>query len=687
MLKYILFSLIAFSFYTSMFAIEKNDSIQVSDKQQTIDEISYAPTIGMGIGMFKFYGDVMDAQYGNPLISNLGYDLHVKQQLNSYLTAKFYVLFGTLSANERSIDRNLNFNTKITVGGFEMIYNFDHFLKENRVISPFVSLGIESVEFQSKTDLYDRAGNEYNYWSDGSIRDLEESSPNASEAVIIQRDYIYETDLREQDYDGYGKYAERTFAVPLGIGAKMYLTDNIDFSIGSALHFTFSDLIDNVDKNSAGVRLGTQTKNGGNDNFLLTSFSLSYNFLKDNNVKKIKKFEDVVDGYGFDEDDEDGDGVFDYNDNCPWTPEGIEVDVNGCPLDSDHDLIPNYKDEELATPDRATVNPAGIEMTDDMIFEAYQRYVDSTGMFAETVTRIFTLSGLKKKIYKVQIGEFIGAIDADLVDKFLSVPNVEIKNFGDSLTIIAVGDYNSLPEALKRKMQLTSEGFDAAIIVLEGKDGSLTSFGDKANNMDYYPRLEANSQGLLFRIQLGAFSKRLPRTYLNNVGGILEIKSDDGLWKYLHKKSFKTAKEAAEFKNKLATDYGVEDGFIVAYNDGKRISLSEAGFKPALIQKIQPSSSKEYDKAAVKFKVQIGSFKNKLPTDVLSLFMKLLEVEQVELASGLIRYTAGGEFNSYDQAEIFKLKVIDKGIDGAFIIALHKNELIPVAIAKKIIAE
>ena len=174
----------------------------------------YGPTVGLGVGMFKFYGDILDANYGNPLVSNIGYDLHVKQQLNSYLTAKFYVLFGTLSANERSADRNLNFSSKITVGGFALMYNFDQLLPKDRAISPFISLGIESVEFHSKTDLYDRAGNEYNYWSDGSIRDIAETDVNASNAVVIQRDYFYETDLREQDYDGYGKYAERTFAVP-----------------------------------------------------------------------------------------------------------------------------------------------------------------------------------------------------------------------------------------------------------------------------------------------------------------------------------------------------------------------------------------------------------------------------------------------------------------------------------------
>jgi hypothetical protein len=326
MLKYILSILVTFFFCCAIFATTGTDSVEVSVNEQVVEKTFYAPTLGLGIGMFKFYGDVLDANYGNPLISNIGYDLHVKQQLNSFLTAKFYVLFGTLSANERSVDRSLNFKSKITVGGFEFMYNFDQFLKENRVLSPFISLGIESVEFHSKTDLSSSNDIEYNYWSDGSIKDISESSPNASSAVEIQRDYVYETDLREQNYDGYGRYAERTFAIPLGIGAKIHMTDNIDFTVGSTFHFTFSDLIDNVDGNSSGDRLGNQTKNGGNDNFLLTSFSISYNFLRDNNLEKFDESDNLVDSSSFGEDDEDGDGVLDFKDKCPWTPELIEVD-------------------------------------------------------------------------------------------------------------------------------------------------------------------------------------------------------------------------------------------------------------------------------------------------------------------------------------------------------------------------
>ncbi|MBL4668237.1 MAG: SPOR domain-containing protein [Flavobacteriales bacterium] len=688
MLKRLTFLIVTFLFCTSIFAVGEKDSIP-EPKKENPKEMFYGPTVGLGVGMFKFYGDILDANYGNPLVSNIGYDLHIKQQLNAYLTAKFYVLFGVLSANERSINRNLNFRSSITVGGFALAYNFDHILPEKRTVSPFISLGIESIEFHSKTDLFDGFGNEYNYWSDGSIRNIAESDPNAASAIVIQRDYFYETDLRELNVDNFGKYPERTFAIPLGVGATMHMTKNIDFTVGTSFHFTFSDVIDNITDASTGERIGEQEGNGGNDKFLMTSFSLSYNFLKHGKEEKIKEFEEDIDYLAYDMDDEDNDGVIDFIDECPWTPKGVEVDEKGCPLDKDGDFVPNYKDDELESRKDAVVSRTGVEMTDDMIFEAYQRYMDSTGMFAETETRLIAANKRKnKKKYKVQFGEFTGSISAELIDKFLSIPDVEIKTFGDSLTVIAVGDYDNLPEAIKRKIQLTEEGFEAAIVVEEEKDGTFTSVGDAANNMsvDHLPTSTISSQGLLFRVQLGAFSKRMTKDYMDQLGNVIEIKGNDGLWKYLHGNSFTTMEDAARMKINLAIDFGIDEAYIVAYKNGKRIPLSQAGVKSSAVENIK-TTNKTYDKAAIKFKVQIGSYKNQLPTEVLSMFMSMEGVEQDEIDGGLTRYTAGGEFASYAEAEAFKAKIIESGIGGAFVIGLHNNELIPVTKAKEILAE
>jgi antitoxin component YwqK of YwqJK toxin-antitoxin module len=45
--------------------------------------------------------------------------------------------------------------------------------------------------------MYDANGNFYNYWSDGTIRNMEEGSVGSENATEIYRDYVYESDIRE----------------------------------------------------------------------------------------------------------------------------------------------------------------------------------------------------------------------------------------------------------------------------------------------------------------------------------------------------------------------------------------------------------------------------------------------------------------------------------------------------------
>ncbi|MBK9760799.1 MAG: thrombospondin type 3 repeat-containing protein [Flavobacteriales bacterium] len=47
--------------------------------------------------------------------------------------------------------------------------------------------------------------------------------------------------------------------------------------------------------------------------------------------------------------DEDADGVTDFKDDCPHTPQGAKVNEHGCPLDGDGDGVPDGVDEEPAS--------------------------------------------------------------------------------------------------------------------------------------------------------------------------------------------------------------------------------------------------------------------------------------------------------------------------------------------------
>jgi hypothetical protein len=247
-----------------------------SAKKAPSDELIVTPTIGLGVGTFSFYGDLYDKHFQMPMVGRMAYDLTLSQPLNDAFQLNFYALFGKLGANERlaANNRNLNFESQIRAGGVYMQYNFDHFLPKKRSASPYISLGFESFEFLSKTDLKDASGNPYYYWADGSTRSRDQYDANAANSIELHRDYKYESDIRELNLDGFGKYQERSFAIPVGIGTMFKINDFFSFKMGATMHFTFTDYIDGVTEKSVGIRKGNRKKPKNLKNIMKTLISL-----------------------------------------------------------------------------------------------------------------------------------------------------------------------------------------------------------------------------------------------------------------------------------------------------------------------------------------------------------------------------------------------------------------------------
>ncbi len=103
------------------------------------------------------------------------------------------------------------------------------------------------------------------------------------------------------------------FATPsAGSGLTFKLTPSLMLNLQETFLFSNRDSRDGL------------VASGNNDQFLLHSAGLSFNF------GKMK--------------DADADGVSDKNDKCPGTPTMVAVDKNGCPLDKDADGVADYLD-------------------------------------------------------------------------------------------------------------------------------------------------------------------------------------------------------------------------------------------------------------------------------------------------------------------------------------------------------
>lgn len=706
----------------------------------------FKPTIGLGTGMFSYYGDVYDKHLVNFQVSRVAYELSIHQTLTPYLNIGFYTCFGKLGANERLVTRNLNFESQIRVGGVHFEYNFQNFFRTKRNISPWISVGFESFEFLSKTDLFDANGNRYYYWSDGSIRNIDEHDPFAWQASFLTRDYTYETDVRNTNPDNFGEYPERSFAIPVGAGFTMHLTDKWDAVFGTTFHFTFTDYIDGVTAQSTGARQA----NAANDHFVMTSFGMRYN-LTGKEKEKPDPFAPTDSLYAFNDEDYDLDGVPDLSDSCALTPIGVAVDLRGCPLDNDFDNTADYLDKELNSPRNFITDEYGVALTDSIIFRRWLLYNDSTGEYHALNVRLngqnlAGTGGNERKVYMVSLGTYVNAISNEQMMRFLSVPDIATHTLYDSSTAYTAGKFYDLVEADRRKKALEAQGFPKAMIVYKTPEGKLvevtgltntngtvssngggsgnsgntnngnanngnntgnvagnnsgnansnnisgnsntgnngnvagntanTNGNNAGNNNGGVPPMP-NDTGLVFRVQVGAFSRPISKSTFADVPNLLVFKTDDGLYKYMSG-SYKTFQEASDAKAQLLVK-GYSGAFIVAYKQGKRVPLEKAGAIYAKQEPQQPdSSSNSGTKNFVEFQVQLGAYKNNPSPEDQAKFDRVTGLKKSPTPQGLTRYTVGSTA-SYAEIVALKDKMRAQGFPECFIIAFYKGEQVSV---------
>lgn len=343
-----IFFLIIVSFFTIVGSIHSQTGKKIQQ-----------PSVAIGTGVLSFKGDVSK---GGTTFGGIrgGYNLFIEEHLWKYFAVSVNGMYGKLSGTQRSKTSNLNFQSKIFQGDLNLVFHFDNglLLKRDSSIAPYISIGIGFLKFDPYGDLKNANGIEYNYWTDFTIRNIAESEPNASSAILIQRDYTYETKLT----DSFTNYKRFSLALPIGGGFKLKLLENVALNLGATYYLTFTDWIDNY-------------KSGGNDKYLYTNFSIQYNFIK---TERKNPVYNSLDFSAIDNLDSDGDGIKDSDDHCQGTPNGVIVDIYGCPFDTDEDGIPDYLDIEPQTKKGAVVNEKGETLTKKMIADKQKAFEAET---------------------------------------------------------------------------------------------------------------------------------------------------------------------------------------------------------------------------------------------------------------------------------------------------------------------
>lgn len=675
-------------------------------------EWNIRPSLSIGAGMLNYQGDIV-ANKGsfNPFQNKLSLQIQASQPITSYLDVNFFMLFGKIGANERSLVRNLNFESRITTGGLGVTYNFDHFLKEDRYLEPFVSLGFEAFEFISKTDRFDSYGNQYNYWSDGTLRNLPETKENVSQAVEITRDYLYETDIRTLNQDGFGNYAQRSFAIPFGAGFNMLMNDKMTFSMGFEYHWTFTDYIDGITVNSRGIRAG----NKQTDKFMNTFMRLTYDLTPIPHVPE-------PDNRGIDKGDIDQDSVPDFADMCPNTPLGLEVDLRGCPLDTDKDGVYDYVDDEINSPEGSIVDSLGVALSDAALEAMYIEFIDETGKYSQYTNESYSIETAERKTqrrktsYAVKIGEFEEGINDSLANILLSMTDVTTRVTEDGKTVIEVSNIESLPDAIKRKVELESSGIATTDVIENNSSGeesrvttieqdivSKSSFGmtveealqknktlpapkklilsenEYTLNRPIDPRSVATANDAefgaqtVYRVQIGAFANKLSSDQFDGINDLLVITTKDGLTRY-YTGAFTSYQQAASRKIDMV-QRGFDGAYVAPFKNGKRVTIASTGNATRSENIVPLPNNNSENVGKVKFMVQVGAYKNQIPADILDKMMDLGRIEQEKTADGTVKYFTGN-FDSYEEAKAMKEQLKSSGFDGAFVAAKFNGKFI-----------
>ncbi|MBC7694291.1 MAG: PD40 domain-containing protein [Burkholderiales bacterium] len=223
--------------------------------------------------------------------------------------------------------------------------------------------------------------------------------------------------------------------------------------------------------------------------------------------------------------------------------------------------------------------------------------------------------------------------------------------------------------------------------------------------------------GLVFKVQIGAFKSPLPNNTFKGLTPVIAQTTPSGYIRYMAG-NFEKYASANAVKNDLR-NLGYTDAFVVGYYNGKRINLNEAVDKAktagqtidvatntsaglttnANVPKntfvttnnttnatnAQPVEiTNELEKMnGLLYTVQIGVYSKQITRPQLN---NLRPIYTEKLPSGLYRYTAG-IYNQSSRLLLDKRKVVDLGVKDAFVSAYYNAKRIPFAEAQKLQTE
>lgn len=232
---------------------------------------------------------------------------------------------------------------------------------------------------------------------------------------------------------------------------------------------------------------------------------------------------------------------------------------------------------------------------------------------------------------------------------------------------------------------------------------------------------------LFYSVQVGVYRNQRNSEQLFNLSPLTYEPIANGLHRHLF--GVYDNRESADGARNEAVRRGVTDAFVVAYYNGNRISLAEArrlaesgvALAQATVhdttspspatptvatvrtpvdetaaptaqqadQPLPPTTAQEpplYNRENVVLRIQIGAFRQSLAPYMLRRYREITgqNIDEIRTSTGLTVYLVGS-YNDLSTATNVRNRIVNAGIEDAFIVAYHNDERIPLNIARDVL--
>jgi len=341
-----------------------------------------------------------------------------------------------------------------------------------------------------------------------------------------------------------------------------YITPRIVIDLGTSLHFTFTDLLDNVSAEGRGIREG----NSDLEKFLYTSLSLKFNIVNDVSdevEQEIYKQDSII-------------AVLENDTIEEIIIDSVDIVLNDDSLEltiaDNINVIDDTLKVTIVDPDTSLVSDVNLEVTlDDST--TYDKPVFEELPYETTEPQL-------DSVWTVLLGTFPKGEypSKEFTNQILSMSEVQSIVVNDT-TFYIKGKFNNLETAEATRIDITEN-----TLIKNSKVALWLPTFDTNIKLDkaIVPAIieaeaKIDTTEFVFRVQLGAFNRLIPTAFFG-INDVVMIPGKDGLYKYVTGE-FSDYENATKYKQTMISK-GFNDAFIVIYRGGMRVSLNDARVYP-----------------------------------------------------------------------------------------------------------